>query len=206
MTPYIILFVTILSYVLNRLASIYLKKVTKTTRASLFSGDEIALRVLGVNCIHNVKVKKTDRVGENLYNPLLKVIQLGPDVYGCKTIYSVAAGSHEACHAVDFQYLRLLYIPLYMLTKFVFLPLFLVSFFIHSAILHFIVLILYLAIFLFKFIVEVLDEVHINRLALKTLKQYQLVDSGELYEAQRVFRSFSLTYLTSLPLKIFLYN
>lgn len=206
MTPYIILLVTILSYLLNRLASMYLIKVNKTSRESRFSGDEIALRVLGANCIKNVKVKKMDRAGEDLYNPILKVIQLGPDVYGCKTIYSVAAGSHEACHAVDFQYLRFLYIPLYMFTKFVFFPLFLVSFFIHSPILHFIVLILYLAIFLFKFIVEVLDEVHINRLAFKTLKRYQLVDPGELSETKRVFRSFNLTYLTSLPLKIFIYN
>jgi uncharacterized protein len=206
MTSFIILFVTILSYLLNRLAALYLRRVTKATGVSRFSGDEIALMVLKANKIENVKVKPMEKAGEDQYNPLLKIIQLGPDVYGCKTIYSVAAGSHEACHAVDFQYLRFLYIPLSMLTKFVFLPLFLLAFFIQSFLLHVVVWLIYLSLFLFKFIVEVLDEVHINRLAIKTLIQFNLVEPEDLLETKKVFRSFNLTYLTSLPLKIFIYN
>ena len=206
MTPFIILFVTVLSYILNRLAAFYLRGLLKLLEYLRFSGDEIALKVLRVNRIENVKVKRMEKSGEDLYDPVLKVIKLGPDVYGCKTIYSVAAGSHEACHAVDFQYLRFLYIPLSMLTKFVFLPLFLLAFFIQSFLLHLVVLLIYLSLFLFKFIVEVLDEVHINRLALKTLIQFQLVEPEELFETKKVFRSFNLTYLTSLPLKIFIYN
>ncbi|WP_041580481.1 zinc metallopeptidase [Bacillus sp. 1NLA3E] len=77
--------------------------------------------------VEGVKIRRLDITGEDLYDPIAQVIQLGKNVYGCKTIYSLAVGCHEVCHAMDFQYLRFLSAPITIITKFVFIPLFLLS-------------------------------------------------------------------------------
>lgn len=202
MTPYVILIITGLSFLINFLASYYLSNIVKNTRSASMSGDEVANTILNLNHISNVKVRKIDIAGENDYDPILKVIQLSPDVYGCKTIYSIAVGSHEACHAVDFQYYRFLFIPVTFFVKYIFIPLFLLSFFIDSNLFHGIVLLVYLSLLLLKLIVEVVDEFHINRMSVHTLKHFQLVSPDEVTETKKLYRFFNFSYLVSLPLMI----
>ena len=206
MTPYFIIILTVVSYLLNRLAALVLFKIIKNTGTSTMSGDDIARRILEINQVKGVKIKEMENTGEDLYDPILRVIQLGRNVYGCKTIYSLAVGCHEACHAIDFQYLRFFSIPVSLMTKFVFIPLFLLSLFFHSWILQGVILVIYVILFLFRLFVEVLDEVHINKFALKALIQMQTVRDEEIIETKRYFRYFNITYITSLPLKIFIYS
>ncbi|WP_187118961.1 zinc metallopeptidase [Bacillus marasmi] len=204
MTPYAILLITIVSFLLNLHASDRLTRIATKSFAANFSGDEIAEKILKAQKHPHIKIRQTDTIGDHLYDPLIKVIQLGPDVFGCKTIYSVAVGSHEACHAVKFQYFRFFSVPVAFIVKFVFIPLFILSFFIKAPFLHGMVLFLYASLFLMKLLIEVLDEVRINRLSIKILNQNHFISLTELCETKKIYRFFNYTYFASLPLKIVL--
>lgn len=202
MTPYIIIFVTGLSFLLNVIASHSLKKIANDTREATISGDKMALSLLALKQINSVKIRKSETLGENYYDPLIKVIQLDPNVFGRQTIYSLAVGSHEACHAIKFQYLRFLLVPVSMIAKFVFIPLFLLAFFIDSPMYHGFVLLFYVLLLFIKLIIEVLDEVQINSMSIKLMQQSQVIPHHEIQETKKIYRFFNYTYLASLPLKV----
>lgn len=204
MTPYVILLISIISFLLNSHASGRLTYLSTKSIHSSFSGEEIAERVLATQKLRHVKIRKTDQIGENFYDPMIKVIQLGPDIFGCRTIYSIAVGSHEACHALKFQYFRFIFLPITLIIKYAFSPLFLLSFFIDATILHRLVLFLYVCLLFVKLLFEVLDEVRINRLSIRILSQNKLVSLTELSETKKIYRFFNYTYFASLPIKIVL--
>ncbi|NMD70400.1 zinc metallopeptidase [Bacillus sp. DNRA2] len=204
MTPYVIIFITILSFLLNLLAAQKCSNLITQTRKSNMSGDELAKWILIKNKKRHIKIVQTEIIGENLYDPLLKVIQFGPDVYGKKTIYSIAVGSHEACHALRFQYFRFLFIPISVIAKYIFIPLLLGSLLFNLPVLHGTVLILYVGLILIKLQIEVYDEIKINQLSIRLLSQNKLITDTELLETKKLYRFFNYTYFVSLPLKIVL--
>jgi uncharacterized protein len=203
MTPYIIVIITGVSYLINVLASLFLRKIKKNTRNTCLSGNKIAEIILTSNQLTYIKINKSETEGNHYYEPFLKVIVLGPDVYDRKTIYSLAVGCHEACHAIRFQYLRLLTLPATSIAIYILIPLLILAFFIQLPIFHGIVLLFYLLIFLIRLIVEVIDEVHINRIALQMLHNLKLLSQEEMSETQKLYRFFNFTYFASLPLKVF---
>lgn len=168
------------------------------------SGDELAKWILTKHKQRHIKIRQTEIIGENLYDPFLKVILFGPDVYGKKTVYSIAVGSHEACHALRFQYFRFLFIPISVIAKYIFIPLLLVSLFFNFPVLHGTVLILYVGLILIKFQIEVFDEIKVNQLSIKLLSQNKLITDTEILETKKLYRFFNYTYFASLPLKIVL--
>ena len=202
MTPYIILLITTISFLLNMIASSTLKRLVERAREATVSGDEIARAILRMNKQQNVKIRRTDVIGENLYDPLIKVIVLDPEVYGRKTTYALAVGCHEACHALKFQFLRFVFTPISLIAKYIFIPLFLLAFFIDSSLLHHSVLLIYIFLFILRLIIEVFDEVKINTMSIRLLHKSKLVCFEEIKEAQKLFYFFNFTYLASLPLKI----
>lgn len=199
MVPYTILGLIIVSFILNNIISISVTKSSKEAKPSLLTGDDIAKRILGMNHIKDVKVEASSEEGENVYHPVHKTITLGPEVYGVKTIYALTIGSHEACHAVEYNYFRFLLLLVNKFKMFVFIPTFIASFFIHVSLLHSCVLWAYVGLILFTLFVVTFDELATNRRAYKALQQFTAVSKEEIKEVRKVQRKMNLTYITAIP-------
>ncbi|PDZ95034.1 hypothetical protein CON36_30580 [Bacillus cereus] len=202
MIPYTILGLVAASILINFIVYKKLTKISKEIKPSSISGEDMAQRILGENQIHDIKIEKTDKVGDNYFHPIHKRIQLGPEVYGMKTIYSLTIGSHEACHAVDYNYFRFLNLKISKFKNFVFLPAFVLSFFVDVSWFQSCVLWSYVALVAFYFFVEVCDELATNRRAYRALEQFKGLSKDELREVKKVQRVMNLTYLTSIPSSI----
>lgn len=197
MTPFILFVLMLISYLLNSAASRNLQIQARNTQSTWLSGEEAAKKVLSIKNIKDVSIQNTELEGDDYYNPVNKSIQLGADVYNKKNVYAMAIGAHEAIHAADYQYLRYLNVPISKIKKLIFLPLFVLSFFISSTILHGCVIGLFIFFVLFKLLVEVLDEVRTNKGAMNMLKQLK-VPERELNEAKKIYKKMNLTYFSGL--------
>lgn len=199
MVPYTILGLIIVSFILNSIISTGVTKSSKEAKPSFLTGDDIAKRILGINHIKDVKIEASNEVGENGYNPIYKTILLGPEVYGVKTIYALTIGSHEACHAVKYNYFRFLFLLINKFKIFIFIPALIASFFIHASLLHSCVLWAYIGLVLFSLFVVTIDELATNRRAYKALQQFTVVTKEEIKEVRKVQRKMNLTYITAIP-------
>lgn len=198
MAPYIITGILAVSLILNYIAgNAHLNLHKKITMKSKFSGDEIIRKILKTFDTEGVQIKTTGNLHQNEYQHANEQIQLGPDVFGKKTVYSVAIGAHEAMHAVDYNIFRSLKRYLGKINLFIFLPLLFCSFFLDYTWLHIVMISLYVAMLLFKLWTETFDEMKMNRMAYNYLKDY--CSPEELKEVKRVYRVNTWTYITNAP-------
>ncbi|MFP3728198.1 zinc metallopeptidase [Priestia filamentosa] len=204
MVPYVILGLIVISFILNFIVETTFKRTRKKTMLSSVSGEVAARRVLSINQIHSVKIKASEEYNYNLYHPITKEIHLGPEVFGKKTVYSLAIGTHEACHASKYNDWRFLDFYIIKLKKFIFLPAFIASFFFHYSILQSFVLWAYVVFAALYLFINVSDEILTNKRAKKVLKQMQEVSNKEREQAHKIYRVMNLSYVTSIPIQAFI--
>ncbi|MFD2214985.1 zinc metallopeptidase [Metabacillus endolithicus] len=201
MAPYVIVTILIISLIVNHLAVNAFLALYKQTAKFKFSGDEIAAKILDYYDEPMVGIKKSNKLHRNIYHPKYHHIELGPEVFGNRTVYSVAVAAHEAMHAVQYNYARLYKIYTQKISVFIFLPLLILSFFYNYSWIHILLVGIYVSLVLFKVYSETLDEIEMNKLAYKYLKK--VCSREEMLEVKKIYRSNALTYITNTP---FIFN
>ena len=99
---YIFLLVTL---VITLSSQAYIKSVYNKTRKikanSGMTGEEVALRILDVNGLNNVKVVEIDGELSDHYDPKNKVVRLSSDVFKNNSIAAISVAAHECGHAIQ---------------------------------------------------------------------------------------------------------
>lgn len=167
------------------------------------TGADAAYRLLQLNGINDVKIK---RIAGNLtdhYNPKTKEICLSENVFNSSSIAAVGIACHEAGHACQHaqEYfplkLRNFVIPLTRFGSALGVPLALMGVFFAFEPLILIGIILYAAVALFQ-LITLPVEFNASSRALKTIQEHAFLLPEEYNGAKKVLTAAALTYVAAL--------
>jgi uncharacterized protein len=104
MTPQIwivsIIFIGI-SFLVSAILKSKFDAYSKIPLNARLTGKDIAEKMLRENGIYDVKVVSVEGFLSDHYNPLIKTVNLSPDVYNNYTVAAAAIAAHECGHAVQ---------------------------------------------------------------------------------------------------------
>lgn len=78
-----------------------IKRYSQTPLRSGLSGQEVAVRMLRENGIHDVQVTMSQGFLSDHYNPATKTVALSPEIYEGRNVAAAAVAAHECGHAIQ---------------------------------------------------------------------------------------------------------
>lgn len=178
-------------------------KYSKVRNRRGMTGADAAYRLLQLNGITDVKIKRISGTLTDYYDPKKKEICLSQDVFSSTSVAAVGVACHEAGHACQHAQgyaalkLRNAVIPLTRIGSYLGIPLALIGMMIYSEALIYAGLILYGAVALFQFITLPV-EFNASKRALNTIELNGFLEGEEYTGAKRVLTAAALTYVAAL--------
>ena len=167
------------------------------------TGADAAWRLLQLNDITDVRIKRISGTLTDYYDPTKKEICLSEDVFDSRSIAAIGVACHEAGHACQHNEgyfplkIRNMVIPATRIGSALGVPLCLIGLFINSEPLAYAGIILYGFVALFQFITLPV-EFNASRRALQTIEANGFLTDSEYVGARKVLKAAALTYVAAL--------
>lgn len=185
-----------------RVKSAFNKYSTVASRSGM-TGADAAWRLLQLNGITDVKIKRINGTLTDYYDPAKKEICLSEDVFSSHSIAAIGVACHEAGHACQHSEgyaplkLRNAVIPATRIGSWLGVPLCLIGLFIHSEPLAYVGIILYAFVALFQ-LITLPVEFNASKRALATIQSNGFLMDDEYSGAKSVLTAAALTYVAAL--------
>lgn len=167
------------------------------------TGADAAWRLLQLNGITDVKIKRISGTLTDYYDPNKKEICLSEDVFNSRSIAAIGVACHEAGHACQHNEgyfplkIRSLVIPATQIGSALGVPLCLIGLFINSESLAYAGLIMYGFVALFQ-LITLPVEFNASKRALQTIEANGFLTDSEYVGARKVLSAAALTYVAAL--------
>lgn len=167
------------------------------------TGADAAYKLLQLNGITDVKIKKIGGTLTDYYDPRAKEICLSADVFDSRSVAAIGVACHEAGHACQHAQgyaplkFRNIVIPVTRIGSVLGVPLALIGMFLYSDTLIYTGLILYSAVALFQ-LITLPVEFNASRRALQTIESNAFLEGEEYNGAKKVLTAAALTYVAAL--------
>lgn len=167
------------------------------------TGADAAWRLLQLNGITDVKIKRVSGTLTDYYDPNKKEICLSEDVFNSRSIAAIGVACHEAGHACQHNEgyfplkIRSLVIPATQIGSALGVPLCLIGLFINSEPLAYAGLIMYGFVALFQ-VITLPVEFNASKRALQTIETNGFLTDSEYVGARKVLSAAALTYVAAL--------
>lgn len=167
------------------------------------TGADAAYKLLQLNGITDVRIKKIGGTLTDYYDPHTKEICLSADVFDSRSVAAIGVACHEAGHACQHAQgyaplkLRNMVIPVTRIGSVLGVPLALIGMFLYSDTLIYAGLILYSAVALFQ-LITLPVEFNASRRALQTIDSNAFLEGEEYIGAKKVLTAAALTYVAAL--------
>ncbi len=178
-------------------------KYSKVISVGGLTGADAAMRLLSLNGINDVKIKRISGNLTDYYDPKNKEICLSENVYSSRSIAAIGVACHEAGHACQHALgykplaVRNAIIPITRIGSWLGIPLCIVGFLINSVTIAYIGLIFYGFIALFQ-LATLPVEFNASKRAMNTIQEYGFLNDVEYSGAKKVLNSAALTYVAAL--------
>lgn len=179
------------------------RKYSKVTSRRGMTGADAAYKLLMLNGITDVKIKRISGNLTDHYNPKTKEICLSEGVFNSRSVAAIGIACHEAGHACQHAFgyaplkLRNAVIPVTKIGSSLGIPLALLGMIIYSDTLIYAGLILYAAVAVFQFITLPV-EFNASKRALQTIESNAFLEGEEYTGAKRVLTAAAMTYVAAL--------
>lgn len=203
MTGFIMIPVLIFSAVCQIMVSSNFKKYSRIRNSRGISGADAAYRLLQLNGVTDVKIKRISGNLTDHYNPSTKEICLSESVFNSTSIAAVGIACHEAGHACQHAEayfplkIRNAVIPITRFGSMLGIPLVLLGVFFTFEPLTYAGIILYSAVALFQ-LITLPVEFNASSRALKTIEENGFLIAEENKGAKKVLTAAALTYVAAL--------
>ena len=167
------------------------------------TGADAAWRLLQLNGITDVKIKRISGTLTDYYDPNKKEICLSEYVFNSRSIAAIGVACHEAGHACQHNEgyfplkIRSLVIPATQIGSALGVPLCLIGLFINSEPLAYAGLIMYGFVALFQ-LITLPVEFNASKRALQTIEANGFLTDSEYVGARKVLSAAALTYVAAL--------
>lgn len=167
------------------------------------TGADAAWRLLQLNGITDVKIKRISGTLTDYYDPNKKEICLSEDVFNSRSIAAIGVACHEAGHACQHNEgyfplkVRSFVIPATQIGSALGVPLCLIGLFINSEPLAYAGLIMYGFVALFQ-LITLPVEFNASKRALQTIEANGFLTDSEYVGARKVLSAAALTYVAAL--------
>ena len=167
------------------------------------TGADAAWRLLQLNGITDVKIKRISGTLTDYYDPNKKEICLSEDVFNSRSIAAIGVACHEAGHACQHNEgyfplkIRSIVIPATQIGSALGVPLCLIGLFINSEPLAYAGLIMYGFVALFQ-LITLPVEFNASKRALQTIEANGILTDSEYVGARKVLSAAALTYVAAL--------
>lgn len=203
LTGYIMIPVFIFAlYCQIKVKSAFSKYSRMTSRRGM-TGADAAYRLLQLNGITDVKIRKISGALTDYYDPNAKEICLSADVFDSRSVAAIGVACHEAGHACQHAQgyvplkFRNVVIPITRIGSALGVPLALIGMFLYSDTLIYAGLILYSAVALFQ-LITLPVEFNASKRALQTIDSNAFLEGEEYKGAKKVLTAAALTYVAAL--------
>ncbi len=179
------------------------RKYSQIVSRSGMTGADAAWRLLQLNGITDVKIKKISGSLTDYYDPKAKEICLSEDVFDSRSIAAIGVACHEAGHACqhaeEYSPLRLrnAVIPMTRIGSFLGVPLCLIGLLFNTEPLAYAGIILYAFVALFQ-LITLPVEFNASKIALATIESNGFLTDSEYKGAKKVLVAAALTYVAAL--------
>lgn len=203
MTGFVMIPVLIFSVICQILVNNRFKKYSRIPNSRGLSGAEAAYRLLQLNGITDVRIKRISGNLTDHYNPSTKEICLSDAVYESRSIAAVGIACHEAGHACQHAEsyfplkIRNAVIPITKFGSTLGIPLVLLGVFFTFEPLVYAGIILYSAVALFQ-LITLPVEFNASSRALRTINENGFLVGEENSGARKVLSAAALTYVAAL--------
>lgn len=177
-------------------------KYNKISSKKNITASEVAKLILIKNGINNVDVGMTPGNLTDHYAPLTKTLNLSYTTYNSTSIASIGVAAHECGHAIqDYKKdvllnLQMSIVPVVNVATTISGPIILIGLIIGAMGLFKIGIILFSATLIY-YLLTLPIEFGASNNALKTLKEYNILNDDELYGAKKVLTAAALTYVAA---------
>lgn len=203
MTGFVMIPVIIFSFICQMKVNSNFKKYSRIPNSRGLSGAEAAYRLLQLNGVTDVKIKKISGNLTDHYNPSTKEICLSEAVFDSRSIAAVGIACHEAGHACQHAEayfplkIRNAVIPITKFGSMLGIPLVLLGVFFTFEPLTIAGIVLYSAVALFQ-LATLPVEFNASSRALKTINDNGFLVGEENNGAKKVLTAAALTYVAAL--------
>jgi len=203
MTGFIMIPVLIFSAVCQIMVSSNFKKFSRIKNSRGMSGADAAYRLLQLNGITDVRIKKISGNLTDHYNPSTKEIALSENVFNSTSIAAIGIACHEAGHACQHAQgyfplkIRNAVIPITKFGSMLGIPLVLLGVIFTFEPLTYAGIILYSAVALFQ-LITLPVEFNASSRALRTIEENGFLIAEENKGAKKVLTAAALTYVAAL--------
>lgn len=203
MTGYIMIPVFIFALICQFKVKSNYNKYQKVISKTGMTGADAAYRLLQLNGITDVKIKRISGNLTDHYNPQTKEICLSEGVFDSRSIAAIGIACHEAGHACQHaeEYfpikIRSAVIPATRIGSMLGVPLCIIGLMINSEPLAYIGIVLYALVAFFQF-VTLPVEFNASKRALQTISTHGFLDDVEYKGAKKVLTAAALTYVAAL--------
>lgn len=203
MTGFIMIPVLIFSlYCQHKVNSNY-NKYSRVINSRGMTGADAAYRLLQLNGITDVRIKRISGKLTDHYNPKTKEICLSEGVFNSRSIAAIGIACHEAGHACQHAEsyfplkVRNFIIPVTRFGSFLGIPLALIGMFLYSNTLIYVGIALYGAVALFQ-LITLPVEFNASARALRVISDNGFLVGEEYNGAKKVLTAAALTYVAAL--------
>lgn len=203
MTGFIVIPVFIFALVCQIKVKSNFRKYSQVISRTGMSGADAAWRLLQLNGITDVKIRRISGTLTDYYDPKNKEICLSQDVFDSHSVAAIGVACHEAGHACQHAQgyaalkIRNAVIPATRIGTTLGVPLCLIGLFFNSEILAYIGIGLYLFVALFQ-LITLPVEFNASRRALETISTHGFLMEEEYRGAKKVLTAAALTYVAAL--------
>lgn len=203
MTGFIMIPVFIFALICQMKVKSAFNKYSKIRNRRGMTGADAAYRLLQLNGITDVRIKRIGGSLTDYYDPAKKEICLSQDVFDSTSVAAIGVACHEAGHACQHAQgysalkIRNAIIPVTRIGSMLGVPLALIGMVIYSNPLIYAGLILYGAVALFQ-LITLPVEFNASRRALQTIDSNAFLEGEEYRGAKKVLTAAALTYVAAL--------
>ena len=202
-TAYIMIPVFIFALICQARVKSNFKKYSQVISKTGMTGADAAWRLLQLNGITDVKIRKISGNLTDHYNPSTNEICLSENVYNSRSIAAIGVACHEAGHACQYAQgyvpikIRSAVIPATQIGSSLGIPLCLVGLIINSEILAMIGVVLYSLVAVFQ-LITLPVEFNASHRALQTIEENGFLDEQEFKGAKKMLAAAAMTYVAAL--------
>lgn len=167
------------------------------------TGADAAWRLLQLNGVTDVKIKRISGTLTDYYDPKNKEICLSQDVFDSRSVAAIGVACHEAGHACQHAEgysplkFRNAVIPATRIGSWLGVPLCIVGLCIKSPVLAYVGIVLYAFVALFQ-LITLPVEFDASKRALRTIETNGFLNETEYVGAKKVLTAAALTYVAAL--------
>ena len=172
-----------------------------------FTGADVARKILDMNGLRNVTV---ERVAGNLtdhYDPRTNVVRLSDATYSSTSVAAIGVAAHEVGHAIQHAEgyapikVRNTIVPVVQIASYAAWPLAIIGLIMSFEKLAIAGIVMFAAVVFFQ-LITLPVEFNASSRALRTLGNYQILDSEELGASKKVLSAAAMTYVASAAVAV----